>query len=325
MSKKLKTLIYIIVIAVAVVITAVIFSFTLFTVKDIKIDFKTSVEGTYSEEEIIEKSGLNYGKCVFFLKKNQFSSNIEQNFPYLEVINIETKIPSHIIIHLAERQEFYAISYNEQMLICDDEFKVLKIENGTTYSSNIISLSGEKLNIKNENIVAGTFLDIEQKGLYDLYNCMLENSRTRSEMLATFRDINVCEYEQKEVIKDGKEIVKEYQTTICMTTFSGRKIYISNIDYGLKYKLQKMFAVLSRIMEVKQFKYDGQNYDYDTSSEEVKGTIIEILTKAEIHVENYLSEYDYDEESQKVVKVRSEKDCFYYLQYNGKKLESYSA
>lgn len=322
MIKKYKNLLIILAVAVGVVVTAVIFCFTLFTVKDIKIDFRTETAISYSDEEIVEKSGIKTGKCVFFLKKNQFEANIEKNFPYLEVINIETIIPSHIVIHVAERQEFYAIMHNDKIIYCDDEFKILKVENGTNYdstASNAILIPSGQLNITNEKIEAGEFLEFKQNGLKDLYNSMLVNSRTRADMLSMFKEISVAEYVEKEVVKDGKTIEKQWQTTIKITTHNGRGIYLHNIDYGLKYKVQKTFAILSNIMEIQTFVYDGKTYD--RKAQDDQSEIDNILSLAEIHVENYQSEYQYDEASDKIYKAYSEKDCYYSLVYNGKTLE----
>ena len=329
MSKKYKSLIITLVSVVVVVVTAVIFCFTLFTVKDIKLDFRTELTSefskAYKQEDIIEKSGIKTGSCVFFLKKHVFEENIEKNFPYLEVINVEIQIPSHIVVHLAERQEFYAVEHNGQTLFCDDEFKVLRVENWTGYSStesNAIFIPQNQLSISNETIVAGDFLEFKQSGLKDLYNAMLINSRSRSQMIATIKEISVYEYAEKEVIVNGERVEKEWQTSIKLSMHSGREIYIGNIDYGFKYKLQKMYGILTSVMDIQSFKIKTETeekvYDKAINPDET----INILANAEIHVENYQSEFQYDEDTDSFYKKYSEKDCFYYLVYNGNVLST---
>lgn len=337
MTHKWKGLIISLSVAFAVIITAVIFACTLFTVKDIKLDYRTEATESYSQDEIIEKSGLKYGKCVFFLKKNQYTKNIETNFPYLKVINIETVIPSHIVLHLAERQEFYAVEQGEQILICDDEFKVLKIQEGITYTStqsNAIFIAKDNITIKNEQINPGTFLDFEEEGLKDLYNACLENSRSREEMIASFEEISVVEHAQKEIIVGGKKVEQEMQTTLKLKTFSGREMFVHNAGYGLKYKLQKLFALQSEVMNLNKFAYDGVTYDVEDVS--LAAEMFQILNNAELHVKNYDSEYIGDESTktskiidgvsvdiyEKFIKVYGEKDCYFYLEYQGKKLEA---
>lgn len=332
MTKKYKGIIITVAVIVGVILASVIFCFTLFTVKDIKLDFRTELTAKYTQTEIIEKSGIENGKCVFFLKKKQHTANLEKNFPYLKVINIEIVIPSHIIIHLAEREEFYAIPYGEKTLICDDEFKVLKIEDGTSYestASNAILL--KKVKITNEKVEAGDFLSFKQDGLEDLYDGMLLNSRNRPQMLALCKEIEISEYAEKEVVVDGNRVEKEMQTSIKITTHNGRKVYIHNITYGLPYKLQKYFALQTSILDVDNFYLDKNNDDKRGQDEDIysksedddikKDKMFEILSTCDIHIANFGSEYQYNEDTDKFEKTYSEKDCFYYLEYEGAKLK----
>ena len=329
MLRKYKGLIIALVSVLITIITIVILCFTLFTVQDIKLDYRTELTASYSDEEIIEKSGMKKGSCVFFLKKQIYVDNIEKNFPYLEVINIETEIPSHIVIHLAERREFYAVAYNGQILYCDDEFKVLKIEDGVNYDStpqNAIFIPENQLKFDNESIETGDFLQITKKGngIQQLYNSMLVNARTYAHMISTIKEISVYDYKQYDVIVDGKRVEKDYQTSLKLTMHSGREIYLWNIEYGLKYKVQNMYSILSSVMEIQKFKLEndlGEEVVYDKETASDHAEINNILANCEIHLKNYQSEYQFDERTNSFVKVYGEKDCFYELVYNGKSLK----
>ena len=302
MRKYKKQIIIILCVLVGIIVTAVTFCLTLFTVKDIRIDFRTSTEYSYSNDEIIEKSELPYGKCVFFLKKAQYIENIEKKFPYLEVLNIETIIPCHLVLHLSERQEFYAIKHKDKLLYCDDEFKVLKIEDWTSYestSTNPIFIDENKISIQNKSIEAGDFLKIKENEVLDLYNAMLKNSRNRAEMLASFKQI--------ETFVAKEEVTDEKQVGMKLVLHSGREIFIYNISYGLEYKLQKTFALLSEIMNIEKFEYDGTEYNKDDAV--IREEMINILSNAQIHVKNYISKENF-----------TEKDNYYYLTYGEKRL-----
>ena len=285
---------------VAVIVKIVILCCTLFAVKDIKLDFRTSTVFSYVENEIIEKSGIPKGKCVFFLKKNQYEKNIEKNFPYLKVINIETKIPSHLVVHLAEREEFYAILLNGKTYMCDDELKVLRIEEGENYISteeNAIKIDGASLNIKNDEITEGDFLKIEKEGLLNLYNSFLYNNRGRGEMLSFIKDIKM--FDSLEQVTNARE------NSIMITTHAGRNIYLYNIDYGQKYKIQKMFSLLTSIMDVEKFSYSGIIYDKNQEGNDNE-KMMQILSKSDIHIYNYIRREEF-----------SEKDNYYILRYEG--------
>ena len=306
MRKYKKQIIIALCILAGITLTAVTFCLTLFTVKDIKLDFRTSTANEYSVSEIIEKSELPYGKCVFFLKKDEYVKKIEKQFPYLEVINIETVIPSHIIIHLSERQEFYAVKHKDQILFCDDDFKILRIEDTGSYDStttNAIFIDEYKLTILNKTVEAGDMLEFNETGLKNLFNAMLKNSRNRSEMLAFVKQI--------ETFSDKEEVTNENQTGVKLTAHSGREIFVYNIAYGLEYKLRKVFALLPEIMNIEKFKYN--NVNYDINDEILKDEMINILQNAQIHVKNYISKTNF-----------SEKDNYYYLTYEGKTISKIS-
>lgn len=302
--KKAKIWIIFLCTLVAIVVTVVIFCCTLFAVKDIKLDFRTSLVYAYSESEIIEKSEIPYGKCVFFLKKSKYKENIEKNYPYLKVINIETKVPSHIVVHLAEREEFYAITYEDKTYICDDELKVLRIEEKSYESTenNAIKVDGNSLHINNETISIGDFLKIKEKGLLDLYNSFLKSDRKRSEMVSFIKEMNFFEtYEQ---------VTLTPEISLELVTHAGRKIFLYNIDYGQEYKLQKAFALLSNIMEIQKFSYNNVVYDRaEPINDNVKMT--EILSGSEIHIYNYISRTEF-----------SEKDNYYILRYQNIDIKS---
>ena len=84
MTKKVKALIITLCSIVGVVVTAVIFCFTLFTIKDVQVDFRTEITKGYTESQVIKESGIEMGKCVFFLKKSKLEEQIES-------LNLSTK------------------------------------------------------------------------------------------------------------------------------------------------------------------------------------------------------------------------------------------
>ena len=68
MRKYKKQIIIILCVLATIIVTSVTFCLTLFTVKDIKIDFRTSTVYSYSNSEIIEKSEFVFGKDKFSVK-----------------------------------------------------------------------------------------------------------------------------------------------------------------------------------------------------------------------------------------------------------------
>ena len=272
---KKKWLIVALSVVLVLVVTIVTLSFTLFTVQEISVDFRTSTSAEYSEDEIISSSGIEKGKNIFFLKKQRFTDNIEKTHPYLQVVNIETVFPSKIVIHLRERQSFYAAQTEGGYLILDQSLKILeKVAEFEPSRTSPILLPFEV------NGEAGETADL--KLLREFYDAMLLNGRSRPEALSLVKQIEYFESEN--------EVYHNKELGLKLTLFSGREVMLHNAGYGLAYKLAKFFAIESDLHKLAPNLSD------------------EVITNAEIHINNYIgSSY-------------SESESYFYLVYQGEKV-----
>ncbi len=81
----------------AVFVLVISFTSALFMLSSVKVNFLSSCPMFISKEDMIIKSAnFEYGKSVFFLKKDTYVNNLEINNPYLKVINIETIFPNKL-------------------------------------------------------------------------------------------------------------------------------------------------------------------------------------------------------------------------------------
>ncbi len=300
---------------------------TLFALSSVSVKFhSTTINLNLTEEEIVEAGDFRLGACVFFEGKNKSIEKINAmvsenpNFAYLKVTNIETKFPNKFVIHVTEREELFAVEKDGQVLICDREFRVLKIEeNFESKQSNAILLKG--VEILDENVEAGDFLNIKQQSMKKFYSSMLQNNRDLTEQLGKFKEIALNDYED--------EITKQTYISMQMTTFTGRKFVVNNIDFALSEKLQKMFAVesalysqtadqLAQIKIVKNENGEYLSYDYAKDLTDEGGNKIygetdfvplthSILSDCYIKIDNYTLTEHID---------RTEKDIFYALVEN---------
>ena len=218
---------------------------TLFGLSSVSVEFNSTIKKlTISNEEIVEAGQFRFGACVLFEGKkasierinNKASEN--ENFAYLKVVNIETKFPNKFVIHVVEREELFAVEHNGQVLICDRDFRVLRIENEyISQNDNAILLKG--LKILDEGILIGDFLNIQQESMKKFYSVMLQNNRDLPQQLGKFKEIILSDYQD--------EITKKTYVSMQMSTFNGRKFVINNIDFAFANKAQKMFAVESAL------------------------------------------------------------------------------
>lgn len=268
---------------VAVIGLLVLLSFTVFSLKDIEIDWRTSKEYILkSDDEIIENANFKKGS-VFFHGKKKYINQIEKYEPYIKVLNIETVFPSKFVIHVSERQEIFAVYHKEKYYICDDDFKVLRLaDEFISDQSNSILLKG--LNIADEDYAVGDFMDVQN--YQPIYSALYENNRPLGEQKAMIESI-----EMKELYDEN---IKQTQPVISLKFFNGQTYNIINSSYGLKYKVNLMLEVFSQI-----YTYIGQTIN-------VNGEDIvlseENLKNATIEIRNY---YDYRE--------YGEEDCYFQI------------
>ena len=197
-----------------IIVLLVILSSTLFSVKSISVNWQStkSVLNSVLDEEIISTSNIKSGTSVFLVSKTKAKNFLEKKYPYIKVLNIETKFPNKIIIHAVERNEVFAFQKDDEYFITDSDLKVLKVESGEYVSSNNNPIKVE--NTYDQDVQVGDFLKVHQN--FDALK-MLENSFYQNydadkqfyylvDMLAYFNSVSVSD--EKLLIKyvDGVNI-----------------------------------------------------------------------------------------------------------------------
>lgn len=274
MTNKRKRIIIASATILGIIGVIILLLFTLFALRHVEVDFRTSTLNlSATSEEIVEAGEFSYGGSVIFHSKKNYKKKLEKTFPYLKVVNIETVFPDKFVIHVAERQEVYAIEKDEnEVYICDEEFKVLKIEeNFTSNSSNAIFLSG----VLASQAEVGDFLKVE--GYSDIYSAFLENNRLLFEQIAIIKEIKFEKIFNEKI--NGSEIWAN------LTLFSGQTVRLGNANMGLSKKvsafLREFSLLYTRIGEdIKIVSEDGQ-------SEVVGVWTKEKLDHAIIEINNY--------------------------------------
>ena len=258
-----------------IIAIAVILLFTLFALRNVKVNFRTSLSQDFpSQEEIVEAGEFSYGSPVLFLNKKKFKENIEQKYPYVEVINIETVFPATLAVHVRERQEVYAFIHNGKVYYCDNNLVVLREEEGGQYvseQSNSILISG--LNLPQQEIRPGDKLSSET--YIDFYDALLACNRTLSDQETIIHSIEFSIYE--DVNNSSRAPMMK------LHTFAGNEYYIYNADKYISYKAERFLSAYSSIYTLL-----GQTITLDTTSE-YYGQVWteELLARAYVVINNY--------------------------------------
>ncbi len=214
----------------AVVVLLVVLSSTLFAVSSVSVQFHSTknVLASVDETEIAKSSNIKTGSNVFFLSKTKAKQKIEQTYPYIKVLNIETKFPNKIIIHAIERDKVFAFQKDDKYYVTDSDLKVLDIVDGVYLSEKTnpikVSFDGEVCN-------KGEFLSVSKKFL----------------PLKTLEEANYQNYEKEQSSSALSDFLSYYQEIevfdekIVLKTFLGVKVNI----YSPQTKIQEKLKMVS--------------------------------------------------------------------------------
>lgn len=95
--------------------------------------------------KVLENHGIKRNKNIFMLKEDDVILNVETGVPTAKVINIEKKFPNKVIINYIEISEYIKIYTPKQTVICSNDGKILRIEDGKLTDEQLIEvkLKGE--------------------------------------------------------------------------------------------------------------------------------------------------------------------------------------
>lgn len=245
---KYKKLVIILSVIVGVVALGFLLSYTLFTIHNVELNFKNQTTMFVEENDkqhVINSAKFNYGVPIFSINKKQITENIEKKNPYIKVINIETNFPNKLTVHVAEREETFAIKIGEDAqgkktyAFCDDELKVLyinKLDKYESLQSNAIILNG--LDVVNNTAEAGDFLSLEDSEdiIKNITTAFAYNNRSIADLKGMFKQIDLT-YEMNFYTKRNEAV-------LTLKTFDNFDIKIDLPSHHLIEKFNFMISVI---------------------------------------------------------------------------------
>ena len=233
-SKKRIIIISIIVFSLALII---LLSSTVFTLKTVSIEARTTSLYLAEEDydEIIESAKFDYGKNIFFLKTDGYKANIEKANPYVKVINIERKFPNYIVVNISERVPAVRIQSSKGYYVLDKELKVLNnVDNLTTKYNDItkeeltpiFSFGSGITDDYSKNLEVGDFLSGERLSYFvnAVYNGLVstdEQTGSPINCLSNIETVSVS-YEQENSIEKLYLTFKD--SSVTATIYNGKDL-----------------------------------------------------------------------------------------------------
>lgn len=124
---------------IVAVIVLVILSLTVFfPIQKITVDSNSKI---YTNEQIIEASGIKKGDNLWMSGLNAEES-IPTKLPFISKAEVERKFPSSIVIKTELAKASYSFSVEKDYYICDSEYKVLEIKKEQNKNTILILGSG---------------------------------------------------------------------------------------------------------------------------------------------------------------------------------------
>ena len=213
-------------------VTTLIFSSVfLFKIAEIDLTVNSVVGSSENVNGIVSNCLETYkGKNLIFASTDKIEGELEKASGYVKVKSVNKVFPNKLSVEVEERVEVYAIKYQEEFWILDEDFK---------------TLVKKEDNLNNINGLPNILLDIS---LSDFDENTLKSSNTLSiydsEMQKAFNEIKDLVVERKENIKSIKLNVRsdgQLNRYLSFTMTEGIEIQIDKANISIKDKLIKLF------------------------------------------------------------------------------------
>ncbi len=185
----------------AFLILIVILCSTLFTVKNVSVKWLTVLPQGHEligQDKNIAGS-IKQGGSVFLYDKDEAISTLEEKYPYLNVVKIETKFPNKLVIQVTNRQEFFAVKITDNCYVALDGYgKVLKNYTGLEYNAlekgvKPICVEVKEMALNADDFTVGKVANISKVSniLSVLYNQILGKNYAEYAAISVFPNITI--------------------------------------------------------------------------------------------------------------------------------------
>lgn len=199
-----------------------------------------STKHYFTENEIDLNNNLSFFSTTLIYNKNKLIKTIEKNNPYLKVVDIESKFPFTLKVHVIEREPLYYIVNNGKYVILDGDLKVLEIKDNLDYKVNPLTIKNE---IDSQNIAISEFVSLKNEAfdmlIKQIDDAMVQNLKTNLDFKIMFSEIEV-----KSVLSP---ITLNYINEVFLKTHSGVEIQIFDANNNLSQKIKRANLMLASL------------------------------------------------------------------------------
>lgn len=179
----------------------------------------------YSEQQIVEASGLHIGDNMFLLNKYDTSDRITSALPYVATVRISRQLPGTLVVDLTECTAPAAILHDGKAWLLSGEGKVV--------DSVTVSQSAQY------TVITG--LDIVEPAVGEIIAVAPEDEDLRTELIDLLRRLS-----EKNMLADTNSISLEDPSLITMQYMERFEVRIPH-GADFNYKLDYLTAVIQRL------------------------------------------------------------------------------
>lgn len=126
---KRKGILFTILVIVMIIAIIVGVFVLLFAISNFEINY-TSLSKNLDKVKFEEYIYKNYkGKNQFIFNKDKFISDVEKEFPYSEIVDVERVFPKKVNVTVCEREDVFTILFNSKYYVFDNRGVLLEIKN----------------------------------------------------------------------------------------------------------------------------------------------------------------------------------------------------
>ena len=212
------------------IMTLIFSSVFLFKIAEIDVTVNSVVGSNENINGIVkEHVGLYQGKNLIFISTNKIEEELEKISGYVKVKSVVKVFPNKLLVSVEERVEVYAIKYQGEYWIFDEDFKTLIKKQDNL--NNVNELSNIVLEISLSDYNEETLKSANSLSLYD------------DEMQNTFNEIKNLIVSRKENIKSIKVNVRsdgKINRYLSFVMTEGMEIQIDKVNVRTTDKLNKL-------------------------------------------------------------------------------------
>ncbi len=150
----LITLILLVLVGIGVILMLTVF----FNVNTVKVTGRS----IYTEQEILDASGVNLGDNLIRMSSDDIAKNITESLPYVKSVKVNKSLPDALGIEVAPASESMLFETESGMFVIDPDFKILR--STTEKAKGLLRVKG----IKSEEFSPGEIVQFEDQHQRDV-------------------------------------------------------------------------------------------------------------------------------------------------------------